>query len=205
MYDEESPEWVPGVRLSRSGAAGSEPILVGPGRTGPARDLRRADRPGVRPRRACGPRPVRPAAGSVSVRPAQGERPAPRPEPALRACRNRERVLVRPVPAVPWSTAGPGRRLRSGLLVVLLAAAVVIGLGQLLALREPATAVPVAASPAAATVTVGAEANVWDLARRLEPGADGPRQAVLAERIAVANALTSVELRPGQVLLVPSR
>jgi hypothetical protein len=95
--------------------------------------------------------------------------------------------------------------LRSGLLVVLLAAAVVIGLGQLLALREPATAVPVAASPAAATVTVGAEANVWDLARRLEPGADGPRQAVLAERIAVANALTSVELRPGQVLLVPSR
>ena len=46
---------------------------------------------------------------------------------------------------------------------------------------------------------------MWDLARRLEPAADGPRLAVLAERIAVANALTSVELRPGQVLRVPAR
>jgi hypothetical protein len=61
-----------------------------------------------------------------------------------------------------------------------------------------------ATDPTAAMVTVGAERTVWDLARRLEPAADGPRNAALAERIVVANHLTSVELRPGQVLRVPS-
>jgi hypothetical protein len=56
----------------------------------------------------------------------------------------------------------------------------------------------------APTATVGSERTVWDLARRLEPAAAGPRHAVLAERIVVLNHLTSVELRPGQVLRVPS-
>jgi hypothetical protein len=99
-----------------------------------------------------------------------------------------------------------------GLLVVLLAAVVVVGLGQLLALAGPADP-GVAAVQAgtgsvtgstAAVVTVGAERTVWDLARRLEPAADSPRNAVLAERIVLSNHLTSVELRPGQVLRVPS-
>ena len=52
-------------------------------------------------------------------------------------------------------------------------------------------------------VVVGTEPTVWDLARRLEPAASGPRLAELVERIAVDNALTSVELQPGQVLRVP--
>ena len=50
---------------------------------------------------------------------------------------------------------------------------------------------------------VGTEPTVWDVARRLEPAASGARLAELVERIAVDNALTSVELRPGQVLRVP--
>jgi hypothetical protein len=212
MYDEDSSGRVRGVRGPRTGGEAPEPTLVATGRTDPSRDLRRADRGGTRPRPACGPRPVRPPAVPVSVRPAQGERPVRRPEPGLRACPNRERVLVRPVRAVPRSTAGAGRRLLAGLLVVLLAAAVVVGLGQLLVLAGPAD--PAAAAvqagtasatePTAAMVTVGAERTVWDLARRLEPAADGPRNAALAERIVVANHLTSVELRPGQVLRVPS-
>jgi LysM domain len=180
--------------------------------------VRRVDRTGARPRRA--PGPVRPTAVPVSVRPAPGERPPfPRVEPAPRACPNRQRTLARRGPAVPVSTAGPGRRLWSGVLVILLAAAVVVGLGQLLTMTGASR---VAASPAAASaavpdpavsalpppaagtlVTAGAEETVWDLARRLEPGADGPRLAALAERIAAANSLTSVELRPGQVLRVP--
>jgi hypothetical protein len=194
MYDEDSSGRVRGVRGPRTGGEAPEPTLVATGRTDPSRDLRRADRGGTRPRPACGPRPVR------------------LPEPGLRACPNRERVLVRPVRAVPRSTAGAGRRLLAGLLVVLLAAAVVVGLGQLLVLAGPAD--PAAAAvqagaasatdPTAAMVTVGAERTVWDLARRLEPAADGPRNAALAERIVVANHLTSVELRPGQVLRVPS-
>lgn len=212
MYDEDSSDRVHGVRGPRSGAEAPEPTLVATGRTEAWRDVRRVDRGGPRPRPACGPRPVRPAAVPVSVRPAQGERPVRRPEPGLRACPNRERVLVRPVRAVPRSTAGPGRRLVAGLVVVLLAAAVVVGLGQLLVLAGPADpgAAAVQAGPGSApgstgaVVTVGAERTVWDLARRLEPAADGPRSAVLAERIVVANRLTSVELRPGQVLRVPS-
>jgi nucleoid-associated protein YgaU len=95
---------------------------------------------------------------------------------------------------------------------VLLAAAVVVGLGQLLVLAGPADPASAAVQagtasapePTAAMVTVGAERTVWDLARRLEPAAAGPRHAVLAERIVVLNHLTSVELRPGQVLRVPS-
>jgi hypothetical protein len=212
MYDEDSSGRVRGVRGPWTGGEAPEPTLVATGRSDPSRDLRRVDRGGTRPRPACGPRPVRPAAVPVPVRPAQGERPVRRPEPGLRACPNRERLLVRPARAVPRSTAGPGRRLLGGLLVVLLAAAVVVGLGQLLVLAGPAA--PAAAAvqagtgsatePTAAMVTVGAERTVWDLARRLEPAADGPRNAVLAERIVVVNHLTSVELRPGQVLRVPS-
>jgi hypothetical protein len=105
------------------------------------------------------------------------------------------------------SGAGPGRRLLAGVLVVVVAAAVVVGLGQLLALREAGAAggpAPAAQSRVVGVVTVDAEQTVWDVAQRLEPGAAGPRRAELAERIAEANALTSVELRPGQMLWVPS-
>ncbi len=212
MYDEDSSGRVHGVRGPRTGGEAPEPTLVATGRTDPWRDLRRADRGGTRPRPACGPRPVRPAAVPVSVRPAQGERPVRRPEPGLRACPNRERVLVRPVRAVPRSTAGPGRRVLGGLLVVLLAAAVVVGLGQLLALAGPAD--PAAAAVQAGTGRRRGRPRRWSrsgpsgrsgTSRAVSnPRPTGPGNAVLAERIVVANHLTSVELRPGQVLRVPS-
>jgi hypothetical protein len=183
---------------------------VGGDRADPERlagDRAARDRTGVRPRRTPGPRPVRPLTALPSVRPAPGERPPARVEAPARACPNRQRTLARHAPAAPMSTAGPSRRLLAGALVALLAAAVVVGLGQLLALAEgaaPASARPAAVAAPTGLVTVGAEPTVWELARRIEPAADGVRQAELAERIAVANALTSVELRPGQVLRVPA-
>ena len=177
------------------------------------RDVRRVgsrggsaiDRAGAPARRVARPQPVRPAVAAVPVRPGRAEWPAARVDPPLRVCPNRQRVLARPA-AVPVSKAGPARRLLGGLLVVLLAAAVVIGLAELLEVSSaaPAGPGPVAESPVAAPLTVGSERTVWEVAQRLEPAADGPRHAELAERIVVANALTSVELRPGQVLWVPS-
>ena len=103
--------------------------------------------------------------------------------------------------------------------VLVLSAAVIIGWGVLLEVTAPAAAVQLAASgtavpgsvepgpgsPTAATmlVEVGSERTVWDLARRVRPGADGPGLAAVAERIALLNALPSAQLRPGQVLVVP--
>lgn len=171
---------------------------------------RGAIRTGSAPRRAAGPRPARPVAPAGPVRPAEGERPA-RPEPSVRACPARQRVLPRPAGAVPVSTAGWPARFAAGLLAVLLAAAVVVGLGQLSALAGGGSgggseAGYGAGAPVAVTeqrVVVGAERTVWDVAARLEPGADGARQAALAEQLVVDNALRSVEVRPGQVLRIP--
>ena len=103
-------------------------------------------------------------------------------------------------------------------MVLVLSAAVIIGWGVLLEVTAPAAAVQLASSgtavpgsvepgpaPTAATmlVEVGSERTVWDLARRVRPGADGPGLAAVAERIALLNALPSAQLRPGQVLVVP--
>ncbi len=215
MYEHESAERRPG---------GPRPVLDGrvPDPAAAARreqrravraDVGRVGRVGVgrvatRPRRAPGPRPARPAAVAMSVRPAQGERPLARDEALPRGCPTQQRILVRRSTTVPLSTAGPVRRLLGGVVVAVLAAAVVIGWGQLLALTAPAEPAPAAPGPAAVSpsadlVVVGAEQTVWELARRIEPAADEVRLAALTERIAVSNALTSVELRPGQVLRVP--
>jgi Tfp pilus assembly protein FimV len=51
-------------------------------------------------------------------------------------------------------------------------------------------------------VTVAPGETVWDVARRVAPGASGESVAALAERIATGNALTSVRPAPGQVLRV---
>ena len=196
MYSDEPP--VSGRRGRRSAPAGAERRRAGSV----------GDRAGTSTRYAAGPRPVRPAALPVSPRPGRVERPVARTESARRVCPNRQRTLVRRVSAVPVSSAGPGRRLLAGVLVAVTAAVVVVGLGQLLALRDAGAAVgsPQAVeSRVAGVLTVDSERTVWDVAQRLEPAADGARHAELAERIAVANALTSVELRPGQVLWVPSR
>jgi hypothetical protein len=63
------------------------------------------------------------------------------------------------------------------------------------------------AAPAATadTVTVGAEATVWDVAQRLAPGASGPDVAALAERLVTDNGLSTVRVQPGQVLRVTGR
>jgi hypothetical protein len=54
------------------------------------------------------------------------------------------------------------------------------------------------------TVTVEAEATVWEVARLVAPESSGPELAAVAERIVTDNSLTSVQLRPGQVLRVTS-
>lgn len=44
--------------------------------------------------------------------------------------------------------------------------------------------------------------SVWDVAHRASPAASGPQRAAVAERIVAENSLTSVRLRPGQVVRV---
>ena len=134
-----------------------------------------------------------------------------------RGSRSRRKAPWSPPPAARLDS--PAWRLLGGLTVLVLSAAVIIGWGVLLEVTAPAAAVQLAASgmavpgsgepgpgsPTAATmlVEVGSERTVWDLARRVRPGADGPGLAAVAERIALLNALPSVQLRPGQVLVVP--
>jgi hypothetical protein len=52
------------------------------------------------------------------------------------------------------------------------------------------------------TVTVTEEATVWEVAERAVPGASGAELAATAERIVADNGLSSVRVRPGQVLRV---
>ena len=104
------------------------------------------------------------------------------------------------------------RRAVAGLALVAASAAAVVALGLLARLAEPAAApVPAPAMqpvrrsgrrPAPVVVTAESGETVWDVADRVAPGLSGPRRAALAERIAVDNALSSVRLRPGQVLRV---
>ena len=158
-------------------------------------------------RRASGPRPVRPTPVAVTVRPAEPERPAVRSSPV---------GVVVPFPGAPQQVrvlergpALPGReRVRAilaGVGVVVAAATVVVGLGVLAGAAGQARAgsvEPVAAGPVLVTVT--ASETVWDVARRVEPAAGGPRLAQLVERIVTENSLRSLAVAPGQVLRVPA-
>jgi hypothetical protein len=155
-------------------------------------------------RRGGGPRPVRPGVSAVAVRPAEVERPVMVASSRVAVRPNGPRLLARrPAPSTPVRST---RRVVAGLVVTVAAAAVVVGLGQLaeVAAAARAAAVPAAtAAPAGVvTVTVTGERTVWEVARAVAPGASGPEQAALVERIVTDNSLTSVRLQPGQVLRV---
>jgi len=203
------------------GEAGRQEFGQGAGR----RPGRWADRwvrrwHGRRP--APGPRPVRPAGALVMVRPLE----APRPvrdvaaasgveragawgagvwgDGARRAGRGGSgpRLLVRGAVGVP-GRARPGTRLRrvvAGIALVAASAAVVVALGLLARVAEPAS-MPVR-PPAPVVVTAEPGETVWDVAARVAPGRPGAEVAAVAERIVADNALGSVRLEPGQVLRV---
>jgi hypothetical protein len=120
------------------------------------------------------------------------------------------------------------RRAVVGLAVTVVAAAVVVGLGQVAetvaAVRAvesggpagslvPAPldrsnawpgAMPIAqrVEGGTVTITVAAERTVWEVARAVAPGASGSELAALVERIVTDNSLGSARLHPGQVLRV---
>jgi nucleoid-associated protein YgaU len=170
-------------------------------------------------RPAPGPRPVRPAGALVLVRPLEAPRPVREPVPAggadLRRARawsdgvpggaSGPRLLVRP--ACPSGRAGARsawRRAVAAIAMVAASAAVVVALGLLARVAEPApapAAVPVAV-PAPVVVTVEPGETVWDVAARVAPGRPGVEVAAVAERIVADNALRSVRPEPGQVLRV---
>jgi hypothetical protein len=204
----------PGVQRSRSGVVAPVDRQGAPGDAADAwigRRFRAGDRGRVggstrhgRRRGSRGPRPVRPVAVPVVVRPAALPRPA---WPAVQLLSSGPRLLAR---RVRGSGAGLPLRIRmrralagAGLTVV--AAAVVVGLGQLGGVvaqsRAGVDAGP--AEPIATTVTVGPEVTVWEVARGVAPSASEPQLAALTERIVTTNSLTSVQLHPGQVLRVP--
>jgi hypothetical protein len=201
----------PGVQWSRSGVVAPKDGPGGAAAVWAGRRIRAGDRgraggttwPGRR-RGSRGPRPVRPVAVPVVVRPAALPRPAWN---AVQLLSSGPRLLAR---RVRGGGAGLPLRIRvrralaaAGLTVV--AAAVVVGLGQLggLVAQSRADAGGGPAVAVATTVTVGPETTVWEVARGVAPTASGPRLAALTERIVTANSLTSVQLHPGQVLRVP--
>jgi hypothetical protein len=176
----------------------------------PVQDRRVGERRQAPRRRASGPRPVRPAVNAVTVRPAEVERPqasrsrarrVPLPVAGMRTLARRP--LATPQGAVALARL---RRVLAGLVVAVVAGALVVGLG----LLADAAAVTRAgeqagrAPHAPVVVTVGAERSPWDVARRVAPGASGPELAALAERIVTDNSLGPVPLHPGQVLRVTS-
>jgi hypothetical protein len=91
-------------------------------------------------------------------------------------------------------------RVLAGVALVAASAVVVVALGVLARVAEPASA-PVR-PPAPVVVTAGAGETVWDVAVRVAPGRPGAEVAAVAERIVADNALRSVRLEPGQVLRV---
>ena len=88
----------------------------------------------------------------------------------------------------------------AGVALVTASAAVVVALGLLARVVEPAPA-PVR-PPAPVVVTVQPGETVWDVAARVAPGRPGAEVAAAAERIVADNALGSMRLEPGQVLRV---
>lgn len=136
---------------------------------------------------------VRRGSGAAAERPA---RPSVAPGPRL--------LVSRPHP--PVARRGDRvRRLLAGLALVLAAAAAVVGLGRVadLAAQSRAAETPAAAHVAEVTVTVAAPGTVWDVADGVAPGASGPQRAAMVDRIVAANSLTSLRVRPGEVLRVP--
>jgi hypothetical protein len=106
----------------------------------------------------------------------------------------------------------------AGLALVLVAAAVVVGLGRIadVAAQSRAAEAPAVSQVdqvgqvtvgrvgvGGVTVTVTTAGTVWDVADRVAPGASGPERAALVDRIVAANALTSMRVAPGTVLRVP--
>ena len=160
-------------------------------------------------RPARGPRPVRPARVLVLVRPLEVPRPVREATPECRAVdrpggswgrdvarpRSGPRVLVRRA-VHPGGSASRLWRAVSGIAVVAASAAVVVALGLLVRVAEPA---PV---PAPMVATAAPGETVWDVAARVAPGRPGPEVAAIAERIVVENDLRSARLEPGQVLRV---
>lgn len=189
-----------------SGAERSE--VAAWGESAPRRRVAGAGVERVRPRRASRPRPARPEAVAVVVRPPQVERP----ERVALAAPAGQRVLVRPPVAVPSAVVLRVRRVVAGVVVGALAAALVVGLGLLGdAVSEMRAAIPAGpgviavsgAADAPMRVTVETPGTVWDVARRVAPAAQGPELAGVVERIVSANSLDSVVVRPGQVLRIP--
>lgn len=170
----------------------------------------RVERPGVR--RASRPRPVRPEAVVVSVRPPQLERPH-LVQQSRCVAPARQRILARP--AAPSQVVLRVRRALAGVAATVVAAAVVVGLGLVGnaaaqphgAAADPAPAAISVVGPVDAVLTVRVETpgTVWDVARRVAPAAQGPEMAAVVERIVSANSLRSIEVRSGQVLTVPRR
>ena len=112
------------------------------------------------------------------------------------------RLLVRGTVGV-HGRARPGSRLRrvvAGIALVAASAAVVVALGLLARVAEPAPAV--GRPPARVVVTAEPGETVWDVAAGVAPGRPGAEVAAVAERIVADNALGSVRLEPGQVLRV---
>jgi hypothetical protein len=175
----------------------------------PVQDRRVGERRQAPRRRASGPRPVRPVVNAVTVRPAEVERP--------QASRSRARRVPLPVAgmrtlarrplAAPHGAVVLARvqRVLAGLVVTVVAGALVVGLGLLADAAAVTRAGEAGRAPQApVVVTVGAERSPWDVARRVAPGASGPELAAIAERIVTDNSLGSVPLHPGQVLRVTS-
>jgi hypothetical protein len=168
-----------GLGSAIGAAIGGAPVRL-------VREAGRVREAGVRPR-ARGPWPGRP--GVVSSAPLRlvGE--------PVRACA---------LPRVDEEEAqqrvgGRARRVLAGAAVVVVAAAVVVGLGVLADAASQSREQP----PAVVSVTVSEPGTVWEVAHRFAPAAEGAELAAVVERIVTTNSLTSVQVRPGQVLRIP--
>ena len=167
-------------------------------------DRRVRERRPAPPRRTRGPRPSRPGVVAVAVRPAQAERPkVARVQRRAEPLRQGPRLLVRRARPVASALVERSRvrRAMAGLGVTVVVIAVVVGLGLLADVAAQSRGASLPPAPVA-TVTVAAEATVWDVARRVAPEVSEPELAALTERIVTENSLTSVQLHPGQVLRV---
>jgi hypothetical protein len=146
---------------------------------------------------------VRPVAVPVIVRPAALPRPA---WPAVPSASGPRLLVRRPAVVEPVSPLTIRvRQVLGGAALTVVTAALVVGLGLLAGTvaQSRVGAGSQESAPAVAMVTVGPEATVEDVARGVAPAASGAQVAALTERIVTVNSLTSVELRPGQVLRVP--
>jgi hypothetical protein len=167
-----------------------------------------ARRSGVDPARRVGPGPEptgpgRPARRAVPARGRARSCSPVRRVPAGRASAARP-VAVRPASVRPLGGRGglvrearyATRRAVAQFVLVVLAAAVVVGGLGLLADGVRAARVPAATG----TVQVHAGESIWQVARRVAPSAD---PGAVAARIVELNDLVSPSVRDGQVLVSP--